>query len=202
MKETTKILSIILLMSVICSCNTFKQSQRKDTKAVERVLAKKPLLDIVGLKWLGINPCVNDEGEPEPQPPIYIKGKDSSYPVLIKQWQNLDTTIQGHHIWIDSNGFHATFKVCNPDTIKQHFKIPVRDRQFEKLLNDSLAHYKQVNFALSQTNFAVSQKNQDLEDQAEKSKGQRNWAYAYLIIVFLLAVGSHLIRSKIAAFIK
>lgn len=54
-------IGIILSVAVVSfSCNHSKKIARQDNSALERVTAKRTLLDAAGAKWRDLNPCAND----------------------------------------------------------------------------------------------------------------------------------------------
>lgn len=50
----------ILLLAALTGCNTAKQTARKDKQALERVTAKRPLIDSIAPIVFGLYPCAND----------------------------------------------------------------------------------------------------------------------------------------------
>lgn len=50
----------MLLLAALTGCNTAKQTARKDKQALDRVTAKRPLIDSVAPIVFGLYPCAND----------------------------------------------------------------------------------------------------------------------------------------------
>jgi hypothetical protein len=134
------------LVLLFFSCNPEKVTARKDLKAVNRVLAKRPLLDTVGRAWLALNPCLNDSST------VYVKG---------------DTLV-----FSDSVLIHDTDKVTHVITDRWYITkrvqttvtklMTVRDGQKERLLEQDLDKAnKQV--VQSKTETIQAQKERDNE---------------------------------------
>jgi hypothetical protein len=146
--------SKILLLLLLVSCSPAKRLERKQSEAISTVLASNKLLNEAGEAWLEVHPCVNDTSKPVELAPIFLKGKDSVYPVYIPftnyKYRRVDTMIEGNHFAVDSLGnIYARFKVSVPDTVRVPFISYVKDGKLEDILrkhliaaNDSLLIYR------------------------------------------------------------
>lgn len=128
---------LIFIAFGYCSCN-----------AVTRVLKDPAKKEKVGREWEKANPCVNDTMV-APGELIFIKGKDSSFPVYIKavdyKFKTLDTLIKGSKVKVDTNGnILISLKVCRPDTIIRPVNHYVTDNRRLNIANDSVAYYARL----------------------------------------------------------
>lgn len=166
------LLSILIILGF--SCNPVKQIQKSKEKY-------DAVVDYVLKQGVCTNDTIYKAGQT-----VYLKGKDSVYPIYIpvhdtlpKTIYKIDTTVAGTRLIIDSLGNILLYaKVCIPDTVK----IPadtffVRDVAFLTVLeneNDSL----KLQLAQEQTNTA-------------NEKGKANKWFAWFIGVCVACVGSN-----------
>ena len=192
-------LSIILFLT---SCSTVKQTERKDNKALDRVMTNSKLLNTAFARGLELNPCINDTNV------IYKEGKTDSVfitvPKIISDNRVRDSLLKS---------LEGVQDICN-ERIKEAFdlgvtvtsqelskiKVPTQridtikykivDRLMIKMLEDT------VNSQHNQLAYKTGQIDQLQSDKKQLQKRSNRTLY-WAIGIVILAVLSHIARSYI-----
>lgn len=162
----------IIFPFLLFACNPTKQAARKDAKAVDRVLAKRPLLDTVGREWAKLHPCETDS--------IVTHSTDTL--------TNMDTVVQ---ISVQKDTVYKTTVVTKTVHIKDTVRVKVT--AFRELQIEQENHAKTWGFLIAaQGEIGRLQgkviQAQDNEKEALKGKSLFKWLFYGLLVALGLGV--------------
>lgn len=124
--------ALIAFFITISSCNHSKKIVRQDNAALERVTAKRPLLDAAGAKWRDLNPCATDttyitkEGQIITQmafDTLYLPGTNDTVIKTVTKTithNKVDTLVR---IVVDKNALDSA------KSLARSFELAVKDRE-------------------------------------------------------------------------
>lgn len=185
------ILFAILALAVF-SCNPAKQAARKDQKALDRVTAKRALIDSVAPIVFDLYPCANDTFT------TFLSGGIDSvpYPVPVLDEKqrahiidSLKSVFSGNCAEAVQAGYNSGYNNAIIDLKNQ--KVPVkRPDTLQHSIVDRQKHnqYEKAIAALREKGAATEAQNQQLNIQMAESKKQAN-KWVWLFIAACIALG-------------
>lgn len=192
----------LVIMAALSGCNTAKQTARKDKAALERVTAKRPLIDSVAPIVFGLYPCANDTFT------TFLSGGIDSvpYPVPVldeKQRAHVIDSLRTYYMndcyAAVSSSYDAGYNNAMIDLKNQ--KVPVKrpdtlahsivDRQKHNQYEKQLAAANQKAAALEEAS-----KQKDIQLAAEKKDKQTYLWY------FIAAVAACVLTNGLWVFAK
>lgn len=193
---------VLLLVSLLSSCNPQKSLQRKDTVAVNRVNAKAELQDIVAAEYLKRKPCVATIIKDT----TYLIQNDTTFVekkiyIPISKTKIIDTLIDGISVYADSNGI--TVKNLNETRVITKYKLQVKiDQSRVDRLLDSLYKKDKENAYLYGQKEQLTQKVSEYKKDGAKMMWFFIFSTAISIVLLIISIRGILTKIKLPSFIK